>query len=286
MSTPSETINFCGLLSETNRIRRTNSLLFFALSGLFLFPLSLSTLIYPTLQSSLSQYDAVNTQILHHNPTETLILYLLYTLFVTLLSLCATSTITYTAFHGFYGTPVKFKSAIKSLVYSVPPLVITMVVSQIIVALIGMIFGILVALLYTGSQFFGFEIDYNSNYFIGLCIFLAILLGLIVIWLQVNWALASVIVVVESKWGIEPLRRSTHLMKGMKGLWLSILLLYGFPIGFFSWANSTPVILVANTVLYMYCKAFHGELALQSGDEFAPEYTSVPIDDDKVAHGV
>lgn len=42
----------------------------------------------------------------------------------------------------------------------------------------------------------------------------------------------------------------------------------------------------ANAVLYMYCKALHGELAFEIAEEFAREYVSLPFDDEKVPHGV
>lgn len=42
----------------------------------------------------------------------------------------------------------------------------------------------------------------------------------------------------------------------------------------------------ANTVLYMYCKAVHGELASEIAEEFAWQYVSLPFDDSKVPHVV
>lgn len=42
----------------------------------------------------------------------------------------------------------------------------------------------------------------------------------------------------------------------------------------------------ANTVLYMYCKAVHGELALEIAEEFAWQYVSLPFDESKVPHVV
>lgn len=42
----------------------------------------------------------------------------------------------------------------------------------------------------------------------------------------------------------------------------------------------------ANTVLYMYCKAVHGELAEEIVEEFAWQYVSLPFDDGKVPHVV
>lgn len=50
----------------------------------------------------------------------------------------------------------------------------------------------------------------------------------LMLYLKVNWTLASVIVVVESRWGLEPFRKSVRLMRGMKGMALSQLLIFGF----------------------------------------------------------
>ncbi|KAJ0038054.1 hypothetical protein Pint_23569 [Pistacia integerrima] len=42
--------------------------------------------------------------------------------------------------------------------------------------------------------------------------------------------------------------------------------------------------IAANTVLYMYCKAIHGELAMEIAEEFSKEYVSLPFDNGKVPH--
>ncbi|CAK9169927.1 unnamed protein product [Ilex paraguariensis] len=320
MSTMSRTLNLCGVLSESKRIINAHSRHFLSLSVLFLLPLSFSFFIYPTLQSTLFQGDIDYTQFLlrlssdlHYPPSKTLILYLIYAFFVVFLSLCASATITYSTFHGFYGRPVKFMSAIKSLFHSFVPLMITMVVSKTIAVLMCLIFGLYVVLVYRGLQILGFEIDYNSSYFIGFCVIVAILLGLVLIWLHVNWALASVIVVVESKWGIEPLRRSFYLLNGMRWVSLSLLLYFGCLIGLLTWGTMPAVyydgvsgwrswlfilqtvvgssfvtllmlhVVAAHAVLYMYCKALHGELAFDIAEEFAHEYVSLPFDDEKAS---
>lgn len=113
-------------------------------------------------------------------------------------------------------------------------------------------------------------------------------------------------------------------MKGMKGVGFSSLLFFGFMEGALVWSsyvlaftngddgNGTPssflfndwafvvhIVLAStllmllllyhtavNTVLYMYCKAVHGELALEIVEEFAREYVSLPFDEGKVPHVV
>ncbi|KAM1375254.1 hypothetical protein ACFX2I_025709 [Malus domestica] len=42
----------------------------------------------------------------------------------------------------------------------------------------------------------------------------------------------------------------------------------------------------ANTVLYMYCRAVNGELAMDIAEGFAREYASLPFDNEKVLHVV
>ncbi|KAM2014107.1 hypothetical protein TB2_025338 [Malus domestica] len=42
----------------------------------------------------------------------------------------------------------------------------------------------------------------------------------------------------------------------------------------------------ANTVLYMYCGAMNGELAMEITEEFAREYVSLAFDNEKVPHVV
>lgn len=162
----------------------------------------------------------------------------------------------------------------------------------------------------------GFQVDFSSSYFIGFCIILLVIMGAILVYLQVNWALVCVVVVVESNWGLNSLRRSANLIKRMKWIALSLSLFFGFFMSVLAWSSSfsamdldgdnwrnwgyvlqivltsTFLLLVllystaANTVLYMYCKAIHGELAIEIAEEFAREYVSLPFDDEKVPHVV
>ena len=156
-------------------------------------------------------------------------------------------------------------------------------------------FGGFSVFLIDGVEILGFEIGYNSNYYLGFCIAVSVILVLVLVSLQVNWVLASAIVVVESKWGFEPLRRSAYLVKGMRSVSLSLMVLFGSVTGFFLWSYSGTTSLpssyrdvwdslrfilltcgqsvfvslimlhnvASNTVLYMYCKALHGELDLE-----------------------
>ncbi|CAK9156254.1 unnamed protein product [Ilex paraguariensis] len=308
MSTFSQTPNRGGVLSESKRITSAHSPHFLALSLLFLLPLSSSPVIYGILQFTFSQNDDVNDQFfrfststLNHLLPETLVFPLLFALFVIFFSVCAIATITYSTFHGFYGRPVRFIHAIRSISSSFLPLASTIMTSQAIIALICTICGLFVVLLYQGLQVLGVEIDYKSNCFIGFCIFVVILLGSTLIWLQLNWVLTSVIAVVESKWGIEPLRRSTQLVMGMRGTSLQIVL-SGVSILFMILGNYLPAMITyrnsglwswdfmltlllqssfvvlfmlltvaENTVMYLYCKALNGESAIEMAKEFTGE---------------
>ncbi|KAJ6322378.1 hypothetical protein OIU77_012267 [Salix suchowensis] len=68
----------------------------------------------------------------------------------------------------------------------------------------------------------------SSPYFIVFSVILGVVMVFVLLHLQLKWLLAPVIVVAESSWGLESLRRSDYLMKRMKGVALSMLLFFGF----------------------------------------------------------
>lgn len=157
-------------------------------------------------------------------------------------------------------------------------------------------------------QTLGFVIDYNSVEFVLFSAIVGAVLFVIIIHFHVNWSLAFVVVVVESKWGYTPLMRSSYLVKGLKTISLSILLFYGMiggvlvyvyslnwlDNGLSRWGVFTTLLgscflmllllqnTSANTVLYSYCKALHGELAVDVG-ELGHEYVSLPSEDGEKA---
>lgn len=173
-------------------------------------------------------------------------------------------------------------------------------------------------LVYNGIALVGVEIDYNNVYFMGFAILIAALLVGFLIYLQVEWYLSTVIVVVESEWGLAALKRSSYLVKGMRGVALSMNILFGLLLGLLgmsssrllpdsggiewgwvSWAFVFQTVIytgfmtilmlynvAANAVLFMYCKALRGELAFEIAEEFAQEYIRLPFDDGKVPHVV
>lgn len=213
---------------------------------------------------------------------------------------------------------MKLISAIKSVFTSFFPLLLTVIIFQVIVSLICIAFGLFLFLVVRAMELLGHEVEYSSPYFVTFSGVLLLALIMVLVYLQVNWSLVSVIVVVESRWGFEPLSRSASLVKGMRGVALSLLLFFGGFAGIVVWTGavsavgsdgasdewkswafvvqivvtSTLLMLLllyyaaANTVLYMYCKALHGELAVEIAEEFAREYVSLPFDDGKVPHVV
>lgn len=168
------------------------------------------------------------------------------------------------------------------------------------------------------GQNLGFVIEYGSVSFFVIVTVFGVTLGVFLMCFYVNWCLASVIVVTESKWGFSPLWRSAYLVKGMRLVSLRLVLVFGGLVGVWMWICSSNVLrydddvdgwkswgfvvqvvigtsvltlflvykIAADTVLYMYCKALHGELAIEIAEEFAREYVSLPFDDEKVPHVV
>ncbi|VYS57053.1 unnamed protein product [Arabidopsis thaliana] len=339
MATPTPSLsppplNLWIILSESKRIINAHSRHFLALSVLFLLPLCFSITVYPSVfllitdQSSAS-HNTVSLLRggLHNNSDDdidtktTVLLVIGYIVVITVFNLLAIGSIAYSVFQGFYGRPVKLNSAVKSSFASFLPLLATLTSSNLIVLggflIPGILAFVLVKLIETIP---GVEFDYASSYFQGFVTLVTIISIAIAVKLYVNWILAWVVVVVESAWGITPLKRSKRLVKGMKCaslsiifffastesilVWISTLAAYAQlndnENGGKSWTDAFFVVqivitsafltlltlynLAATTVMYMYCKAVHGELVWEIAEEFAREYVSLPFDDGKVPH--
>ncbi|XP_050203702.1 uncharacterized protein LOC126653807 [Mercurialis annua] len=323
-SPPPPPLDLRTVLSESKRIINAHSRHFLALSVLFLLPISFSLTVFPTIHNLLTQSSTLNSKIFlsaatydvvfnpNDTPTITLLLSILLSLFVFVFTLLSLGSITYSVLHGFYGRPVKILSAVKSAFTSFLRLLITSILIQ--------SFFLSLVILCGSCLFFVMEfskLDSSSPFFIGFSVIVLIVLMLVLVYLQLNWLLVSVIVVVESSWGFQPLKRSSYLIKGMRGVGLGLWLFFGalacvlmfissvsgvtLGIGTSNrWKScafvlqivvtSTLLMLLllynvaANTVMYMYCKAIRGELALEIAEEFAREYVSLPFDDGKVPH--
>ncbi|MFS7992749.1 hypothetical protein Hanom_Chr12g01085991 [Helianthus anomalus] len=126
----------------------------------------------------------------------------------------------------------------------------------------------------------------------------------IVIYFYVEWSLAFVVVAVKSRWGFAALMRSSYLVKGMRSVSLLVMLYFGVcgvllvgmcsenfyrswafgPLVFITMLGSVFLMMfmlritAANTVLYNYCKALHGELALEVAEGFVQEYMNLHVD--------
>jgi hypothetical protein len=143
------------------------------------------------------------------------------------------------------GRPVKLISAIKSMFTSFFPLLLTVIIFQVIISLICIAFGLFMFLVVRAMELLGHEVEYSSPYFVMFSGVLLVALIMVLVYLQVIWSLVSMIVVVESRWGFEPLSRSVSLVKGMRCVALSLLLIFwGFagidglwcgPMQFWSW---------------------------------------------------
>ncbi|KAJ0677672.1 hypothetical protein HanRHA438_Chr12g0543601 [Helianthus annuus] len=295
------TFNFTGVLSESKRIILSRYTHFLTFSLLFL-PLSFSLIITPTLNHHLSDQPFT----IHHSDHQKhLTSYILYTLIIHILTLCAICTITYTTHHAFFNHPVNFSDTLKSLTFSFFPLAFTAIIAYVLIFLISITFFMLIATVLTLLHNVGFVIDYNSVHFMWFSAIMGAVLIAIVIYFHVEWSLAFVVVVVESKWGFVALMRSSYLVKGMRSVSLLVMLYFGvfgafivgmcsvnmrfggfMMLGSFFLMMFLLRITAANTVLYNYCKALHGELAIEVAEGFDYEYLSLNSDDEKVPHVV
>ncbi|KAK7368343.1 hypothetical protein VNO80_10368 [Phaseolus coccineus] len=300
-------LNVWGLLSESKSIINAHSRHFLALSVIFLLPLSFSIIVSPFLFPLLSPHHSQNIHLQLHSHSQTLTPFslplLLFLLPLPLFYLCALASITHSVFHGFFGRPVKLPSALLSIPASLPRLIATTFLSHLILFSLSLPLPLLLRRLSLASPLL---LTASS------ILLLALLLSLL--YLRVSWSLAPVIVVAESTWGLQPLRRSASLVKGMTPVAASsflfftslqaLLLWTAFLLGsdgwaWKDWAFVTQIVLTstllmilmlyraaADTVLYMYCKAVHGELAVDIAQEFAWQYVCLPFDDGKVPHVV
>ncbi|KAL5722982.1 hypothetical protein ACHQM5_006435 [Ranunculus cassubicifolius] len=287
-------IEFFEITSEANKVCKSNSRHFLALSALFTYPFVLFLLVFPVLQhlQIIPQFHSNQESI----SWKHVMFFVLYAFTLLNLYICATATITYSSYHVIFGRPVKFMYAIKSMSRSFIRLLATFfcALSIIFACLVGV--GLIVFGLVRGSEYLGFQIEYSSKYF---SIVLKVMLGSGLLYLCMNGVLAPVIVVVETSWGLEPLRRSAYLVKGGRGVVVCLIICFGLimwsPVSV-TWdpPSSRGTVMLAilesaclmvyllysfttNTVLYMKCKALHGEPAGKIEEEFGQEYVSLPF---------
>ncbi|KAK7317959.1 hypothetical protein RJT34_02616 [Clitoria ternatea] len=316
-------LNLWGILSESKRIINAHSRHFLALSVFFLLPLSFSLIVSPFLFPLLTPSNPSHIHILlrltkpHPQPQPQIpfpfsLPLLLFFLFILAFSLFALASITHSIFHGFFGRPVKLLSALISIPTTFSPLLATAIISHLFLFSLAL----LPLLLFLLLPHLNLAISLSSPIFLTASSLLLLALLFAVFYLRVSWTLAYVIVIAESTWGLEPLRRSASLINGMKGVAASSFLFFSSLEALLLWTTSVSVVgsdgwawkdcafvvqivltstclmllllyhAAADTVLYMYCKAVHGELAFDIVEEFAWQYVSLPFDDAKVPHVV
>ncbi|KAL8518625.1 hypothetical protein ACS0TY_009829 [Phlomoides rotata] len=292
------------VLSETSGVITAHSRHFLTLSILFIFPNTIAAIIYSFF---------IQPPSLHHlrflsgeSPPYSIVILFLSTF---LFNFCTVPCITYSTFNGIYGKPVELIASLKSILVSFLPLLATSLVLQTITSLI--IFGFLVLMLvsYNGLALLGFEMDYDEPYFLVFVLVIASLMIGLLIFLQVEWYLVTAVVVLESKWGFAPLKRSWYLVKGMRGVIFLVIMLFGVLSALSVWflsvvATSAHRInggsiaglvlqvvvyfgvsvvlslygLAANTVIFVHCKALHEESEFQIDDQLGTVYVQLPSD--------
>lgn len=321
-----EPVGFFGIFEESRRIISAHSRHFLGLSVLFLLPISFLNCAASTfrkwvdidggpeelLRGTARPYGPqgflpFSTGFSVANKTEVVLFITLYTAVIFALGLCSNAAVTHSICNGFFGRAVKLPSAIKSIPGSVWRLVFTTVCA--VGALVGICMGFVFirALGVWGLS----EFDIHVASMIPEREIAFVFIGLVAMYLQIHWVLASVIPVAERSWGLEPLRRSSYLVKGMRRLSFSLNLFFAIAgLVLALWANylqssasdsldllskivQNITVLAAmtllflyniatNTVFYMYCKAYHNELLEAIIEECAQDYLILPFHDQKL----
>lgn len=268
-----------GVLSDSKRVVAAHSRHFLALTVLFILPLSLLLLFTP---SFFSPPRSLLRSSYHSDPLPYLLAGVLC-----LFLLAAVSSISASTHHGFFGRPVHLLPTLISIPSPIFRLILTLFLPTLL--LIALLFLAPSPLIYAPILLL------STLYFI-VC------------------SLIPIIVVLESTWGFPPFHRSFHLLTGMRCAALILNLSFSFLLGIILWVFNSSVgfnyeirsqgvrdivrtvlgsavstvmllyLIVTNTVLYMYCKALHGELEAEIVREFAWDYVSLPFDDHKVPH--
>jgi hypothetical protein len=112
------------------------------------------------------------------------------------------------------GRPIKLISAIKSMFTSFFPLLLTVIIFQVIVSLICIAFGLFMFLVVRAMELLGHEVEYSSPYFVTFSGVLLVALIMVLVYLQVIWSLVSMIVVVESRWGVRAVEPECEFGEG------------------------------------------------------------------------
>ncbi|CAK8577277.1 unnamed protein product [Lathyrus sativus] len=255
------------ILSETKRIIDAQPRHYLTLSLIFLLPPSFVSLLFNFLVKYLQQQPPPPPPTYHTILIFSIVSILLLLIF-SIFTLCAFISITYSVYHSYFNQPVKLKEAIKSISTSFFPLLATDIIFFTIFFIVFLLFALLVgAVSFLLTYLAGVDLQFHS-FLVNVSLMLVLLTFML--YLGVHLSLVKVIVVVESIWGLEPLRRSWKLVKGMKRLILSTLSLIGSLQSMLAWLTGyswalilviSPIVAMLSlysiavlTVLYIYCK--------------------------------
>ncbi|CAK8577273.1 unnamed protein product [Lathyrus sativus] len=256
------------ILCESKRIIYTQPRHYLTLSLIFLLPLYFLSLVSQLILKHLQQQQPPTS------PTAIISFSILSFLISSIFTSCAFISLTDSVYRSFFNEPIKLKEAFKSISTSFFPLLATDIIFFTIFFLGTFLFGFLIAVVSFLITYLG-GVDLQAHSYLVVVSLMLVLLPL-AIYLAINLSLVKAIVVVESVWGFEPLRRSWKLVKGMKWLIFSIFFLFASLqwilvwITGFSWVLKlviSPILIMLSlynitvlTVLYIYCKEKHGEL--------------------------
>lgn len=237
-------MGFFGIFEESRRIISAHSRHFLGLSVLFLLPVAFLNCAASTfrkwvdtdggpeelLRSTARPYDQYHpreslpfsTGVSGAYKTEVVLFLTLYTALMFALALCSNAAVTHSICNGFFGRAVKLPSAIKSIPGSVWRLVFTAVCG--VGALVGICtsFVFICALGDWGMSAFNIHVESMTPVREIAFVFI----GMVAMYLQIHWVFASAIPVAEGSWGLEPLRRSNYLVKGMRRVSFSLNLFF------------------------------------------------------------
>ncbi|CAI8617581.1 unnamed protein product [Vicia faba] len=269
------------ILSETKRIIYTQPRHYLTLSLIFLLPPSFVSLLFNFLAKYLQQQPPPPPP-----PTYLILIFALVSILLLLISsiftLCAFISITYSVYHSFFKQPIKLKEAFKSIsTFFFPSLATDIIIFTIFFGVFLLFAHVIGAVSFLIAHIGGVVLRAHSFLIL---VSLMVVFLIFIMYVGVHLSLVKVIVVVESVWGLEPLRRSWKLVKGKKRLILSTCSLLGSLQSMLAWLTGyswvlilviSPILAMLSlysmavlTVLYIYCKEENEKLA---EEEFAKE---------------
>ncbi|XP_057864787.1 uncharacterized protein LOC131072598 isoform X2 [Cryptomeria japonica] len=230
-----EPVGFFGIFEESRRIITAHSRHFLGLSVLFLLPIAFLTCAASTFRNWINvnegHEELLRSTVLTYSnhgddddnkdfflaytrglmETKVVLLLSLYGLLMFGLALCSNAAVTHSTCNGFYGRGVKLPGAIKSIPGSAWRLLLTSACGMAVLVGISFTFGLLLSLVLLGLSAFNVTLESMTP----VHLVIVVLAGLVGLYLQIHWILATVIPVVEGSWGLEPLRRSSYLVQEM-----------------------------------------------------------------------